>query len=195
MRSTYRTGRKYYGLEEQQAGAVRVKCGVTVVFIVAFQKAGLVDDGEERMKELKIVGHKLVHDSLRRQAESPFSSQILYVFFIQPGMLNGPRVILIILRNGQQRGLAVRGKAAKEGIMRNLMQHGMLRNRSRHRRWPGRIADPQVVAQRWRLFFRLILAAPLLASLDKTVEAIELAFGARNAGFEHVAADLASAAA
>lgn len=171
-----------------------MECGVTAVFVIAFQKARLVDDGEERMKELEIVRHKLVHDSLRRQAESTFSSQILYVFFIQPGMLNGSRVILVMLRNSQQRGLAVRGKAAKEGIMRNLMEHGMLRNRSRHRRWPGRIADPQIIAQRWRLLCRLILATPLLASLDQAVEAIELAFGAWNAGFEHVAANLASAA-
>lgn len=109
-------------------------------------------------------------------------------------MLNGPQFILIMPRNGQQRGLAVRGEAAKEGIMRNLVKHGMLWNRQRHRRWPGRIADPQMVAQRRRLFCRFILATPLLAGLDKTVEAIELAFGARSAGFEHVAANLASAA-
>lgn len=172
-----------------------MKRGVTVVFIVAFQEAGLVDDGEERMKKLEIIRHKLVHDSLRRQAESTLSPQILYVVFIQPGMLDGPRVILIVLRNGQQRGLAVRGKAAKEGIMRNLMQHGMLWNRSRHHRWPGRIADPELVVGRWLLFCGLILATPLLASLDQTVEAIELAFGAWDAGFEHVAANLASAAA
>lgn len=195
MGSTYRTSRKYYGLEEQQAGTVRLKCGVTIIFIVPFQKAGLVDDGEERVKELEIIRHKLVHDSLRRQAEGTFSSQILYVIFIQPGMLNGPRVILIVLRNGKQRGLAVRGKAAKEGIMRNLVQHGMLWNRSRHRRWPGRIANPEVIVGRWLLLRGLILATPLLASLDKTVEAIELAIGAWNAGFEHVAANLASAAA
>lgn len=71
----------------------------------------------------------------------------------------------------------------------------MLRNRSRHRRWPGSIANPQIIAQRWRLLCGLILATPLLASLDQTVEAIELAFGAWDAGFEHVAANLASAAA
>lgn len=171
-----------------------MKCGAAAVFIIAFQKAGLVDDGEERMKELKIIRHKLVHGSFWRQAEGTLSFQILYVFFIQPGMLNGPRVILVMLRNSQQRGLAVRGKAAKEGIMRNLMEHGMLRNRSSHRRWPSRITNPQIVTQRWRLLCRLILATPLLASLDQTVEAIDLAFGAWNAGFEHIAANLASAA-
>lgn len=106
-------------------------------------------------------------------------------------MLNGPRDIIIISRDGQQRRLAVRGKAAKEGVMRDLMKHGMLRDRARHCRWPGRIVDPQLVAQRWRLLDRLILPTPLLAGLDKTVEAIQLAFGAWNAGLEHVAANLA----
>lgn len=105
-----------------------MKSGVAIVSIIAFQKARFVDDGEEGVKELEIIRHKLVHDSLRRQAESTFSFQILYVFFIQPGMLNGPRDVVVILRDCQQRGLAVRGKAAKEGIMRNLMEHGMLRD-------------------------------------------------------------------
>lgn len=61
-----------------------MKCGVTIVSIIAFQKARLVDDGEEWMKELEIIRHKLVHGSLRRQAESTFSFQILYIFFIEP---------------------------------------------------------------------------------------------------------------
>lgn len=84
MRLTYRTGRKYDGLEKQQASAVRIKRGATIVSIIAFQKAGFVDDREEGVKELEIIGHKLIHDSLRGQGESTFSSQILYVLFIQP---------------------------------------------------------------------------------------------------------------
>lgn len=190
MLLTYSTGREYDGLEKQQAGAVRMKRGATIVSIIPLQKARFVDDGEEGVKELEIIGHKLIHGPLRGQGESPFPSQILYVVFIQPRMLHGPRDI-IISRDGQQRRLAVRGKAAEEGIMRDLMEHGMLRDRARHRRRPGRSADAHFVAQQWRLLDRLMLPAPLLAGLDKTVKAIQLALGAWNAGLEHVAANLA----